>query len=113
MVPKKQKISRRDFGAVYKKSRLLSFPLASFRVLSDPKQKEIHFAVVLPGKWQKQKALRNKTKRRALVILRQVLSQLPPNLSVICFLKKEIAGLSFSELKDTVQNYLKATNDRN
>lgn len=113
MVPGKQRISRRDFAVLYKKGKLLRFPLASFRISSDSKQKNTHFSVVIPGKWQKQKAIRNKLKRRAVEILGQVSRELKSDISFICFLKKESAELSFSELKSMLQHCFKETNKKN
>ena len=113
MVPKQQRVSRKEFPLFFKKGRFFSFTHASFRISSNPGQIKPKFGVVLPGKWQKQKPLRNKTKRRALLILGNVIKRdFPSEAVVICFLKKEAASLSFADLKQNLEKTLKETNQR-
>ncbi len=96
MFPKKQRISRKEFVSVYKKSRSFNFPPLSFKVSLIPKGQK--FSVVLPGSWQKKKSLRNKIKRRIIDILKKSKDSFPENLAVICFVKKEASLLPHKEL---------------
>jgi len=103
MLPKKHRISRKEFSSVLTKSLLRHSNLFSLRVGALSPDKAPHLAVVVSKKVSSTAAGRNLLKRRSRDIFQKLIPRLKPGTAYILFFKKEAASLSFSKLKEGIE----------
>ena len=109
MLSRQRRVSRRQFSPALKQSRLWQSSVLSLRLsLLLPREavKSTSFAFVVSRKVAAKAVDRNKLKRRARTIARELLPRIKDNYTCLLFFKKEATSLSYQELKKAIYDLL-------
>lgn len=98
MIPKGRRIHTAFFSKQYPFS-LIHGRLLSLRVYQIPGQIQANFAVVVSKKTAKDAVTRNKLRRRVYTAIRDSLADVPKELSMVLYPKKEILTADYTEVK--------------
>ena len=106
MLPRKNRVKRKQFEALLKESFLRHIPYFSMRSKRNNASLPFSFAVVVSKKVIKTAVGRNLIKRRVRAIVEELHHARKEewNTSIVLFLKKEGTTLSFKELKLQIQD---------
>ena len=109
MLSRERRVTRRQFLPIMEESRAWHSPTMSLRVSRRGEKeptKPTLFAFVVSNKVAPRAVDRNKLKRRARAIVRELLPQIKDNYACLLFFKKEARSLSYQELKKSITNVL-------
>lgn len=109
MLPRQRRVTRRQFPLALKQSRAWHSPLLSLRVAPRPSKdghQSTSFAFVVSHKVAAEAVDRNKLKRRARAIVRELLPRVKDNYVCLLFFKKEAATLSYQELRRVIREII-------
>jgi len=103
MLPKRQRVSRKLFEAVFRSATTFSSP---FFVLKVKKEEESRFAFSVSAKICPKAVDRNKLRRRGYAAAQNLLPQI--KISAICLfiIKKGAEKLNFQKLQEEIKNIL-------
>ncbi len=116
MLSRQRRVTRRQFPLILQTSRswhsdFLSLRIASRPVGEAPKTiKATPFAFVVSHKVAVTAVDRNKLKRRARAIVRELLPKIKDNYACLLFFKKAATQLSYQELNHVIQDILAHSN---
>ena len=108
MLSRQHRVTRRQFPLVLKVSRPYHSPVVSLRVAMRPDRglRPTPFAFIVSHKVAAKAVDRNKLKRRARAIVRELLPKIKDNYACLLFFKKEARDLSYQELKKVIYDLL-------
>ena len=109
MLSREHRVPRRRFPSLLRASRLWTAPSLSLRV-ARRQVKATLFAFVVSHKVAARAVDRNRLKRRARAIVRDLLSKVKDNYACLLFFKKPAAKLSYQELKNVIQEIITRSN---
>lgn len=106
MLSKQNRLNRDSVAEIFKKGK--SFSSDNFILKITPiEQKESAFAFVVQSKTTKKAVERNKLKRRARSVVRNILNSIKNNIGVIVFLKKSSIDMTYKEMNEELANLFK------
>lgn len=113
MLPRQRRVARRQFPLILQASRSWHSPFLSLRIAPRPigeanqATKPTPFALVVSRKVTTAAVGRNKLKRRARMIVRELLPKIKDNYGCLLFFKKGSAELPYQELRQIIQEIIK------
>ncbi len=106
MLPKKNRLTKKEFDMVYKNGKNIRGQVGYFKVL--PWNKEIKIACAVSKKAVRKSAHRTRIRRRGYVAFEKKQASLPENTGVIWFLPQEAEEVDFSILLDSVSQLIQS-----
>ncbi|MEK7622145.1 MAG: ribonuclease P protein component [Patescibacteria group bacterium] len=109
MLSRERRVSRRQFPLILKASRSLSTPVLSLRIATrsaERGQKPTSFAFIVSRQVAGRAVDRNRLKRRARAVVRELLPMVKDNYGCLLFFKPGATTLSYVELKKLIQEIL-------
>ena len=109
MLLRQRRVSRRQFPLILRVSRSWTSPILSLRIASRTTggaQKPTSFGFVVSHKVAANATDRNRLKRRARAIVRELLLKVKDNYGCLLFFKTGAAALSYRELKNAIRAIL-------
>src|SRR3989344_2256629 len=112
MLSRQRRVTRRQFPAILQTSRSWRSSFLSLRVArgrNEETPKVTIFAFVVSHKVSAMAVNRNKLKRRARAIVRELLPRVKDNYACLLFFKKGSAELPYQELRQAIQEIIART----
>lgn len=108
MLSRQHRVTRRQFPLVLEASRAYHSPAVSLRMALRPDNslRPTPFAFVVSHKVAARAIDRNKLKRRARAIVRELLPKVKDSYACLLFFKKAAVGLTYQELKKVIYDLL-------
>ena len=109
MLSSKRRVQKGLFSSVLKDGKSLNFPTFSIKYAYNPEliKKESLFSIVVSKKITKTAVLRNKIRRQAYSVLKDLFPEIKKNYIVTFFLRDSIIGVSFDQLRISITDALK------
>jgi|SRR3989344_1190480 len=108
MLPKKNRGSRKDIDAIFKKGSFLASPSFTFKFVLNNTQTQPKVSVIVPKTVEKRSTKRNLLRRRGYAALRSYKDKLPSGLQGAFIFKK--ASSKVSNLENDIKNILDKIN---
>lgn len=106
MLSRQCRVRRHQFPLILQASRSWPSPFLSLRIALRPANgghKPTSFAFIVSRRVAAEAVDRNRLKRRARGIVRELLPKIKDNYGCLLFFKKEATGLTYQELKTIIQ----------
>lgn len=98
MLPAKHRLTKRkDFDALFKRGKVVFGQTLQIRIMRQETQKDTRLAVVVSAKTEKSAVRRNRAKRQAREVIRQLLPQLHPGFDAAITLKAPFLKMDFDK----------------
>lgn len=109
MLPKKYRLSSKDFVSIKKEGRRVFGPLFGLLIKEEEEETENEpkFGFIVSKKVDKKAVIRNKIKRRLDQALLFYLPRIKPNAKAVFLAKKTLVDASFSEIQKEIERMLK------
>lgn len=106
MLSKKYKVDRKSFTEIYKQGKTFFSQNIYLKTVYNC-DKNTSFSFVVSGKVSKKATERNKLKRRARHITKNLLEKIRKGVCVAVFFKKEIISKKYPEIKEELESLYK------
>ena len=105
MLPRENRISRKDFPFVFKAGRVYHSPCFTLRIASSSDE-EHHFSFVVSKKVAQKAVSRNLIRRRCYAAVQTLFPTLKLPVAGIFYVKKGIVGMRYQDLKQEIISIL-------